>query len=124
MITPQGGPEPDREKHPAGEVAGLKAQGEWLLAEAGAADSGRKAQTVVKVPGLSVTLMALASGHGLAEHQAPGAATLLCLTGRVTLSTVGREWELGPDDLIAIPAERHRLTADTDALVLLTVRLD
>ncbi|MDG9705700.1 cupin domain-containing protein [Streptomyces sp. DH37] len=124
MITPQGGPEPDREKHPAGEVAGLTAQGEWLLAEAGAAESGRKAQTVVEVPGLSVTLVALAEGRGLAEHRAPGAATLLCLSGRVTLSTVDRSWELREHDLLAIPAERHRLTAGTDALVLLTVRLD
>ncbi|WP_202917831.1 cupin domain-containing protein [Streptomyces taklimakanensis] len=124
MITPQGGPEPDREKHPAGEVVGLPAQGEWLLAEAEVAEAGRASQTVVEVPGLSVTLMALKEGRGLAEHRAPGAATLLCLTGRVSLSTVDRSWRLEPRELIAIPGERHRLTAEADSLVLLTVRLD
>ncbi|MTE17960.1 LuxR family transcriptional regulator [Streptomyces sp. TRM43335] len=103
---------------------GLPAQGEWLLAEAEVAEAGRASQTVVEVPGLSVTLMALKEGRGLAEHRAPGAATLLCLTGRVSLSTVDRSWRLEPRELIAIPGERHRLTAEADSLVLLTVRLD
>lgn len=124
MITPQGGPEPHREEHPAGEVVGLPAQGEWLLAEAGAAGSGWASQTVVEVPGLLVSLVALKEGRGRAEHRTPGAATLLCLTGRVVLSTVDRSWTLEPRELMALPGERHRLTAEADALALLTVRLD
>ncbi|WP_327694977.1 cupin domain-containing protein [Streptomyces sp. NBC_00459] len=113
----------------AGEVTNLSAMGEQLLADArstGSANSGssgRAARTVVALPGLRVTLIALAKGSELAEHEAPDAATLTCLTGRVTLRATDRAWPLGQGDIVAVPDERHSLTAETDAAVLLTVRL-
>ncbi|HEX5567175.1 MAG TPA: cupin domain-containing protein [Streptomyces sp.] len=108
----------------ASEVIALPEVGEQLLAEARSARSGRAARGLIALPGLRVTLLALAEGRELAEHRAPGAATLVCLAGQATLSTADRAWTLGPDELLSIPDERHRLTAETDALVLLTVRLD
>ncbi|MDJ0465544.1 LuxR family transcriptional regulator [Streptomyces sp. H27-C3] len=111
--------------HPADEVVPLHVTGETLLAEARTASAGRAAHTVVAIPGLRSTLIALAAGRELAEHQAPGAAILTCLAGRVRLTTGERDWAaMGEGDIVAIPDQRHRLMADTDALVLLTVRLD
>ncbi|MDQ0946883.1 quercetin dioxygenase-like cupin family protein [Streptomyces phaeochromogenes] len=124
MNTHHNGPARPHEVHlSVGEVTELPAMGERLLADARSANSGRAARTVVALPGLRVTLIALASGSELAEHEAPGAATLTCLTGRVTLGTTDRTWPLGQGDIVAIPDQRHSLTAETDAAVLLTVRL-
>lgn len=124
MSTHHDGPARPPETHlSAGEVTNLPAVGEQLLADARSATSGRAARTVVALPGLRVTLIALASGSELAEHEAPGAATLTCLTGRVTLDTTDRAWPLGQGDIVAVPDHRHGLTAETDAAVLLTVRL-
>lgn len=108
----------------AGEVVSLLALGERLLAEARAAHSGRAGRTVIALPGLRTTLLALAEGNELAEHQAPGAATIACLTGRATLATADRQWRLREHDTVAIPEQRHRVHAESDVLVLLTVRLD
>lgn len=107
-----------------GAVVSLHSLGEDLLAEARAGRTGRAARTVVTVPGLRTTLLALTAGRELAEHQAPGAATLICLTGQARLATAEQEWNLQEDVLMAIPDQRHRLVADSDTLVLLTVRLD
>jgi quercetin dioxygenase-like cupin family protein len=114
---------PNKAHLSAGEVTNLPSMGEQLLADARSASSGRAARTLVTLPGLRVTLIALAAGSELAEHEAPGAATLICLTGQVRLSTADRAWPLGQGDVVAIPGRRHRLTAETGAVVLLTVRL-
>ena len=108
----------------AGEVVPLRTFGDRLLDEARAAGSGRAARTIIALPGLRTTLLALAAGRELAEHQAPGSATIACLSGEATLATGDREWRLRADDAVAIPQERHRLLAERDTLVLLTVRLD
>ncbi|WP_326651375.1 MULTISPECIES: cupin domain-containing protein [unclassified Streptomyces] len=127
MNTHHNGPARPHETHlSAGEITNLPAMGEELLADARSANSGssgRTARTVVALPGLRVTLIALAAGSELAEHEAPDAATLTCLTGRVTLRATDRTWRLGQGDIVAIPDQRHSLTAETDATVLLTVRL-
>jgi len=127
MNTHHNGPARPHETHlSAGEVTNLPSMGEELLADARSANSGssgRAARTVVALPGLRVTLIALAAGSALAEHEAPGAATLTCLTGRVTLHAADRAWPLGQGDIVAIPDRRHSLTAETDTAVLLTVRL-
>lgn len=73
---------------------------------------------------LRQTLIALADGRELAEHQSPGQATLQVLVGRVRLRTGDDEWTGEQGDYLVIPPERHSLHADSDAVVLLTVLAD
>jgi len=97
--------------------------GEEQLASAKNAGSGRAAVTVFggHEHDLRQTLIALAEGRSLGEHQAPGEASLLVLRGRVRLRTADEEWEGDEGDYLVIPPDRHDLEAVTDAVVLLTV---
>lgn len=85
--------------------------------------SGRSAQTVFggHEHVLRQTVIALAAGHGLAEHDSPGEATVHVLHGRVRLSTGDLDWEGSPGDLLIVPSARHSLDAIEDSAVLLTV---
>ncbi|MGW6918806.1 cupin [Kitasatospora sp. NPDC054939] len=90
------------------------------LALAAAGPHGRSAQLVVHDGVLRQTLIALTAGTSLDEHNAPSAASLLVLRGRVSVTIAGRLEELGAGRLHALPQERHGLLAHTDAVVLLT----
>jgi quercetin dioxygenase-like cupin family protein len=105
------------------QVRNLAAIAADLLERAAAAPAGRAALTLVAGAGapLKQTLLALQRGEQLAEHDAPGAATLQVIRGRVRLLTDGQRWELGQGDHIQIPPTRHRLESLEDAAVLLTV---
>jgi quercetin dioxygenase-like cupin family protein len=94
-----------------------------LLGQAAAGPAGRAALTLVGGAGapLKQTMLALRSGEDLAEHDAPGAASLQVVTGRVRLVTEGARWELGQGDHIRIPPVRHRVESLEDSVVLLTV---
>ncbi|MGX7826276.1 cupin domain-containing protein [Actinokineospora sp. 24-640] len=94
-----------------------------LLHLAGEHPSRRTARTLVTGTSQRATLIALAEGAELAEHDAPSAATLYVVTGRVRLHTKDNEWLLGSGQLAAVPPQRHALTALTDSAVLLTVAL-
>ncbi|MDF2712813.1 MAG: LuxR family transcriptional regulator [Nonomuraea muscovyensis] len=93
------------------------------LAAAREAASGRSARTVHggHDHSLRQTLLALAAGRGLDEHESPGEATLQVLRGRVRLATREDAWEGSAGEYVVIPAERHSLTAIDDSAVLLTV---
>ena len=99
---------------------------EELLAAARESSSGRSAFTLHGGHDhlLRQTLIALADGREMGEHESPGQATLQVLRGQVRVSTPGGQWRGGPEDLLVIPAERHGLHADSDAVVLLTVLAD
>lgn len=94
-----------------------------LLGEARAHEARRTARTLISGPAQRATLIAMAEGAELAEHDAPLAATLQVVAGRVRLHTQDRDWVLDGGHLALIPPERHGLTALTDAVVLLTVAL-
>ena len=85
--------------------------------------SGRSAVTVHggREHHLRQTLIALAGGRSLGEHESPGEATLQVLHGRVRLHAGGGSWEGGSGEFLLIPPERHDLEALEDAAVLLTV---
>ncbi|MHA6783331.1 cupin domain-containing protein [Pseudonocardia saturnea] len=87
------------------------------------AASGRSAHTVFggHEHVLRQTLIALAAGYGLDEHESPGEATLHVLHGRVRLNAGDVSWEGSPGDLLAIPDSLHSLDALEDSAVLLTV---
>jgi quercetin dioxygenase-like cupin family protein len=104
----------------------LTALADEHLAAAREANSGRSAFTLHggREHTLRQTLLALAAGHALAEHESPGEATLQVLRGTVTLTTPEGTWRGSAGDHVAIPRERHDLAAEEDAVVLLTVALD
>jgi quercetin dioxygenase-like cupin family protein len=85
--------------------------------------SGRSARTVFggHEHVLHQTLIALASGHGLGEHDGPGEATVYVLQGRVRLRAGETVWEGSAGDLLSLPTARHTLDALEDSAVLLTV---
>ena len=69
---------------------------------------------------LRQTMIALAGGHELAEHDSPREATLQVLVGKVRLSSAIDAWEGVAGGFVAIPVERHSLLAIDDSVVLLT----
>ena len=105
------------------EKASLTALVRQQLELARQASSGRSAQTVFggHEHVLRQTVIALAAGHGLAEHDSPGEATVHVLHGRVRLRAGDISWEGSPGDLLIVPAARHTLDALEDSAVLLTV---
>ncbi|MEV4143463.1 cupin domain-containing protein [Amycolatopsis sp. NPDC049691] len=93
------------------------------LAGARASSSGRSAHTVYGGHGqvLRHTLLALAAGFSLDEHDNPGEATVLVLHGRVRLIAGTTGGEGRPGELLIVPRARHSLAALEDSVVLLTV---
>ena len=101
----------------------LVAQTRQQLETARTASSGRSAKTVYggheRI--LRQTVIALASGQQLSEHENPGEATVHVLHGRVRLAAGDVSWEGSPGDLLVVPEASHSLLALEDAAVLLTV---
>jgi len=93
------------------------------LATARQAHSGRSAHTVHggHESALRQTLLALAAGQALGEHESPGEATLQVLSGRVRVTAGQDGWDGDAGDYLVLPLTRHDLTALEDSVVLLTV---
>ncbi|WP_313555468.1 DUF488 family protein, N3 subclade [Miniimonas arenae] len=93
------------------------------LERAHRAPAGRSATSIAhgREHALRQTLIALTAGSALADHDAPGEATLQVLRGHARLTTVTESWDLAYGALVAIPHERHGLSAIEDTVVLLTV---
>jgi quercetin dioxygenase-like cupin family protein len=97
---------------------------EHILA-ARAASNGRSAHTIHggHQHHLRQTLLAIAAGHSLGDHDGPDEATLHVLHGHVRLTTTTQTWNATAGDYLIIPAQRHNLTAVEDSAVLLTVAI-
>lgn len=70
---------------------------------------------------LKQTLLALVAEARREEHEAPGPASLLVVSGDVRLGTSDGGVTLTAGQWTLIPDQRHDLAAATDAVVLLTV---
>jgi quercetin dioxygenase-like cupin family protein len=105
------------------EKLSLTALARQQLSLAQNASSGRSSETVYggHEHVLRQTVVALAAGRQLDEHQNPGEATVHVLHGRVRLIAGAVSWEGSPGDLIIVPNARHTLEALEAAVVLLTV---
>lgn len=89
--------------------------------EAARADEyGRSAQLVVHDGPLRQTVIALAQGGRLAEHNSPPAASLQVIHGSVAVTSAGMEETYDAGRLVALTHDRHAVEALTDAVVLLT----
>jgi quercetin dioxygenase-like cupin family protein len=105
------------------EKSSLTALAREKLDKARSTSSGRSATTVYggHEHVLRQTLVALASGQIMDEHENPGEATLQVLAGRVRLVAGQTSWDGAPGDLLVIPQARHSVEAVDDSVVLLTV---
>ena len=105
------------------ELISLARLGDEHLAKAAESPQGRSAHTVVggRTHSLRHLLLALKAGEELADHEAPGEATLLVLRGRVTLGTGTDETTVAELEMLEIPDERHHVRALEDSVVVLTV---
>jgi len=65
-------------------------------------------------------VVALREGSSLTEHNSPGEATIIVLSGRVRLSAGSTSWEGRKGDLLVIPEARHSLEALEDTVIVLT----
>lgn len=101
----------------------LTALARHQLALAKASSNGRSSSTVYGGHELVLrqTMIALAGGQALHEHENPGEATVHVLDGRVRLDAGETTWEGSAGDLLIVPDSRHSLEALEDAVVLLTV---
>ena len=96
------------------------------LAEIRAGDayqaSNHAAKTLVKEAGLDVVLLALKAGGHVDEHRARVPILVQAVAGEVRFWVEEREFALGPGHLLAVDANLpHRLAADREAAVLLTL---
>ena len=105
------------------QTSSLTALADEHLAIARGASSGRSAHTVYGGHDrtLRQTLIALAAGQRLDEHENPGEATVYILNGSVRMATDNETCDGAAGDLIIVPDARHTLQALEDAAVLLTV---
>jgi quercetin dioxygenase-like cupin family protein len=109
--------------HDGTEVVRLEDAADILLADLPHHQAGRTATTILTGTVMRSTLIAMAEGNDLAEHDSPAAATLQVIRGRVTLRSGERTWGLARAQVMPVPPTRHSVHADSDAVVLLTVAL-
>ncbi|MGO1516483.1 MAG: LuxR family transcriptional regulator [Arthrobacter sp.] len=101
----------------------LTALGRRHLETASCAGSGRSASTVYggHEHVLRQTVIALKAGQELNEHVNPGEATVLVMSGKVSLSSRGESWEGSAVDLLVVPQGFYAVEALEDSVLVLTV---
>ncbi|SFC02346.1 cupin [Streptomyces aidingensis] len=99
----------------------LTALAELHLARAQTDDRGRSAHLFLHDGPLRQSVIAMRTGAELDEHEAPPAASLQVLHGRVRVTTEGNgAIDLEAGQLTRLPQLRQTLRALDDAVVLLT----
>ncbi|MFF9066468.1 cupin [Streptomyces sp. NPDC014891] len=97
----------------------LTALADEHMAAARIAPHGRSAHLIMHDGVLRQSVIALTAGTSLDEHNAPPAASLQVLRGRVNLTMAGRAEEMSAG-ILRMLTERHGITALDDSVVLLT----
>ena len=101
----------------------LAALADGLLSQALSASSRRDMRTIDggRPHMLCQSVIALARGQRIEEHDNPGEATVQVLRGRVRVTAGDDTTDGSPGQLLIVPGARHSLTALEDSAVLLTV---
>jgi quercetin dioxygenase-like cupin family protein len=82
-----------------------------------------RSTALFREPGLRGLLLHLKQGEEIPEHSTPGAITVHCLKGEVIFTAADERTSLVPGRLISLAsAVPHRLTAQQDSLLLVTIR--
>lgn len=90
------------------------------LTAAREAEHGRSTELVVHDGELRQSVIALAAGTELTEHNSPPAGSLQVLQGRIRLTAGESAQELAAGELLVLTHERHAVTALEDSAFLLT----
>lgn len=103
----------------------LQAKARELALRAAASTSGRAADTIVggHEKQLRQTVVALREGTEMAEHESPGEATLLVISGRLWLVAEGTRWSGREWSHLVMPDAPRSIEAETDTVFMLTVAL-
>ncbi len=103
----------------------LQAKARELAHKAAESASGRAADTVVggHEKRLRQTVVALRAGVEMAEHESPGEASLLVISGGLWLVAGETRWHGREWDFLVIPNAPHSVEAETDTTFLLTVSM-
>lgn len=101
----------------------LQAKARELAHKASESTSGRAADTVFggHEKRMRQTVVSLREGMEMAEHENPGEATLLVISGRLRLVSGGTSWSGREWDYLVVPNAPHSVEAETDTTFLLTV---
>jgi quercetin dioxygenase-like cupin family protein len=101
----------------------LTALADGLLSHALSASSRRDMRTIDdgRPHLLYQSVIALARGQRIEEHDNPGEATVQVLRGRVRVTAGDDTTDVSTGQLLIVPGVRHSLTALQDAVLLLTV---
>lgn len=103
----------------------LEAKARELAHKAAEARSGRAADTIFggHEKRLRQTVIAMREGTELSEHESPGEATLLVISGRLRLVSGGTTWSGRDWDFLVVPDAPHSVEAETDTAFLLSVSM-
>lgn len=94
------------------------------LAPLGDALSNTPAHALMKTHALELIRLVMRRGETLPPHSVYGEMTLHCLEGDVAIEGAEVVCELGPHQLVLLPAQaRYAIRALSDASVLMTVQL-
>jgi quercetin dioxygenase-like cupin family protein len=103
----------------------LQAKARELTHKASESSAGRAADTVFggHEKRMRQTVVALREGVEMAEHESPGEATLLVISGRLRLVVGDTKWSGREWDYLIIPNAPHSVEAETDTTFLLAVAM-
>lgn len=102
-------------------MADLQALMRTHLATARDEERGRSVELIAHDGELRQSIVALADGVRLPPHNAPPAATVQVLRGRIRIDLdEGSQGELGEGELEVLTHERHSVLALADSVFLLT----
>ena len=102
-------------------MTGLAELADDLLDQARDDETRRAARSVLSLPDLRATVIALAAEAELPDNEPRNGASLQVLVGRVLLLTAGQQVPVAAGEIVAIPAQRHGIRAVVDSALLLTV---